>query len=196
MCQTNQPRENTPWLFRYPSYFCRGERVLDLGCGTGSDAIDIVAYGCRVVALDVDIRRVSLVSSSISADRVVGDVTSGLPFTDSSFSGVVASLSLHYFTSQDTIQVVREIARILTSGGWLTCRVNAVGDVNFGYGVGEEVEPSLFRQPEGHLKRFFNDDVLRRFLDPCFRLERITPRTILQRGVEKQTLECVAQKRG
>jgi SAM-dependent methyltransferase len=131
----------------------------------------------------------------VAALRLAADLTGGLPFQDGTFDGVVASLSLHYFRSLDTQQAIREIARVLAPSGWLLCRVNAVGDVNFGYGSGEEVEPSLFRQPEGHLKRFFDEPMLSRFLEPCFRLDKITSRTILQRGLEKRTLESVARKR-
>ena len=170
--------------------------MLDLGCGTGDDSLKLAAYGCRTVALDLDPLRVQLVPAQVAVGRVVADIATGLPFVDGSFDRVVASLSLHYFTVEVTTRAVAEVARALVPRGWLICRVNAVGDVNFGYGVGEEVEPSLFRQPEGHLKRFFDEEMLHRFLSPCFRLGQITSRSILQRGIEKQTLECVAQKRG
>ena len=188
-------RESSAWLERYLHLLSDGELVLDLGCGVGDDSVELDSFGCRVVSLDLDPERVRQVPVSAAVGRVAGDAVS-LPFADNAFNCVVSSLSLHYFTGEDTRRAFAEVARVLAPDSWLICRVNAVGDVNFGYAVGEEVEPSLFRQPEGHLKRFFNKEMLHRFLDPCFRLEQITPRTILQRGIEKQTLECVALNRG
>ncbi len=170
--------------------------MLDLGCGVGDDSLELAEVGCRVVALDLDPERVRHVPAAAVTGRVAGDVVASLPFPDCLFDCIVASLSLHYFTVEDTSRAFAEVARVLVPRGWLILRVNAVGDVNFGYGVGGEVEPSLYRQPEGHLKRFFDEEMLRRFLDPCFTLEHIVPRMILQHGIEKQTLECVAQKRG
>lgn len=170
--------------------------MLDLGCGTGEDTVELATYGSRIVALDLDPDRVQSVPAEAAIGRIVADIASGLPFRAGVFARVVASLSLHYLPSEDTTRAVAEVARVLVPNGWLLCRVNAVGDVNFGYGVGEEVEPSLFRQPEGHLKRFFDEEMLHRFLAPCFRLEQVTSRSILQHGIEKQTLECVAHKRG
>lgn len=187
-------RENTPWLEQYRSLLVPGLRVLDLGCGAGDDSIELAEYGCTVVALDLDSERVRLVPGDAARLRVAADICGGLPFRDQSFDCVVASLSLHYFSSSHTRHAIEDIARILRARGWLICRVNAIGDVNFGYGAGTEIEPSLFRQPEGHLKRFFDEPMLRRFIEPCFRLERTESRMILQRGIEKRTLECLARK--
>lgn len=188
-------RENTPWLGHFQRLLEPGVHVLDLGCGTGDDTIDLITYGCTVIALDADVRRIRQVPKRTASKRVVADITGGLPFTNNSFGLVVSSLSLHYFSENETERAVRDIARVLKEDSWLVCRVNAIGDVNFGYGQGKEVEHSVFRQPEGHLKRFFDETMIRRFLEPCFRLDQITPRTILQRGVPKQTLECLGQKR-
>jgi SAM-dependent methyltransferase len=188
-------RENTPWLGQFHHLFGPGMCVLDLGCGTGEDTREIAALGCDTFALDFNHDRVRQVPAACTRLRVVGDVVGRLPFAASTFDIVVASLSLHYFTRTDTERAIFEVARTLRQHGWLICRVNAVGDTNFGYGQGPEVEPSVFRHTEGHLKRFFDEPMLRRFLEPCFRLCKINPRTILQRGVEKRTLECLARKR-
>jgi ubiquinone/menaquinone biosynthesis C-methylase UbiE len=42
--QTHE-RENTPWIDRYASWLTPGLDVLDLGCGLGHDALDLVALG-------------------------------------------------------------------------------------------------------------------------------------------------------
>lgn len=191
----DQQRENTQWLEPYAHLLCPGDLVLDLGCGTGADSIELAALGCRVVALDFDPARVAQIPAGASTFRLAADLAGRLPFIDGAFDTVMASLSLHYFTSEQTTRAIQDIHRILVPDGYLLLRVNAIGDTNFGYGQGEEVEPSVFRHPDGHLKRFFNEPMIRRFLSPCFTLLSTRPRTILQRGIEKQTIECLARRR-
>lgn len=186
-------RENTPWLDSYAHVLSAGDLVLDLGCGTGEDTIELAEFGNSVVALDFDPMRVAQVPVGAASLRLAADLVGRLPFLDASFDSVVASLSLHYFTTGQTEQAIHEVHRVVKPGGYLICRVNAIGDINFGYGHGSEVEPSVFRQPAGHLKRFFDEEMLQRFLSPCFTLLSVRPRTILQHGIEKQTLECLAR---
>jgi SAM-dependent methyltransferase len=193
--QTCHQRENTPWLGQFAEILQPGARVLEPGCGLGHDAGELTRSGCHVTAMDLDTSRVRQVSPEMAESRVVGDVAGRLPFRSASFGVVVASLSLHYFTHRTTEHSIEDIARVLRPGGWLLCRVNAVGDVNFGYDNGDEVEPSVFRQADGRLKRFFDEPMLLAYLKPYFRVELIAPRTILQGGTEKRTLECSAQKR-
>jgi ubiquinone/menaquinone biosynthesis C-methylase UbiE len=173
-----------------------GLHVLDLGCGLGDDACELADRGCRVVALDSQADRVRQVPRLPEIElRITGDLAGHLPFRGEAFDLIVASLSLHYLDTETTKVAIAEVARVLREGCRLICRVNARGDVNFGYGQGEEVEPEVFRQPEGHLKRFFTPEMLERFLRPCFTVDRIAPRTILQNGREKRTLECLARKK-
>lgn len=170
--------------------------VLDLGCGIGDDACDLAERGCRVIALDYGIDRLRQVPERPGIElRVAGDLAGRLPFRNETFDLIVASLSLHYFNTDTTNAAVAEVARVLKGEGGLLARVNARGDYNFGYGEGAEIEPDVFRQPDGRLKRFFTPETLERFLQPCFTVERIVPRTILQHGREKRTLECLARKK-
>lgn len=173
-----------------------GTLLLDLGCGLGDDARELAERGCRVVALDGEIDRVRKVPDHPGIElRVSGDLAGHLPFRNETFDLTVASLSLHYFDAATTGRAVAEVGRVLKPGCWLLCRVNAQGDYNFGYGDGPEIEPDVFVQPDGRLKRFFTLEMLERFLEPCFTVERIAPRMILQHRREKRTLECLARKR-
>ena len=191
-----KPRENTPWLDRYAHLLKRGSLVLDLGCGTGDDAFELASARCRVVALEISLDRLIQVPEHPGIiGRVIGDLEHPLPICDGCVDLVHASLSLHYFTTPTTERIIGDIARVLRDGGVLLCRVNAEGDWNFGYGAGTEVEPNVFRQPEGHLKRFYTPQMLDHFLRPCFSDVIIDRRTIIQNGREKQTLECVCRKR-
>lgn len=78
----------------------------------------------------------------------------GMPFSDDSFELIIADLSLYYFKELDTIKILKEIRRILASGGHLIFRVNSVNDVNYGAGKGKIIEHHLYETSDGRLKRF------------------------------------------
>ena len=44
---------------RLEALFGRGDRVLDLGCGTGEDALTLAARGVRVVGIDPSPERIA-----------------------------------------------------------------------------------------------------------------------------------------
>ncbi|CAN5853136.1 class I SAM-dependent methyltransferase [soil metagenome] len=96
-----------------------GERILDLGCGTGlllrelgEATIGTVACG---VDLSVDMLQVALEHSSVL--RLAAADAHHLPFQHAAFDAVVSSSSMHHWARPD--EVLTEIARILRPGGRL-----------------------------------------------------------------------------
>lgn len=76
---------------------------------------------------------------------------------------VIADLSLHYFTEKTTIKILREIERIVKPEGILIFRVNSINDINYGSGIGIEIEKHLFETSDGRYKRFFDADDINKF---------------------------------
>jgi len=95
-----------------------GQRVLDLGCGTGTIARQMAARGCTVVGLDVDSRMLEAAGEMALVDGVEVDwveapaESTGLP--DGSFDSIVAGQSWHWF-SQD--EATAEVGRLLAPDG-------------------------------------------------------------------------------
>lgn len=95
-----------------------GQRVLDLGCGTGTIARQMAARGCTVVGLDVDSRMLEAAGEMALVDGVEVDwveapaESTGLP--DGSFDSIVAGQSWHWF-SQD--EAIAEVGRLLAPDG-------------------------------------------------------------------------------
>jgi SAM-dependent methyltransferase len=99
----------------------QGQRVLDLGCGTGGFAVAIAeATGAQVVGCD---RTPSFLAyargRSAAVEWVHGDAES-LPFADSSFDRVLISLLLHQL--EEPARAISEAFRVLRRSGALVVR--------------------------------------------------------------------------
>lgn len=130
--------------------------ILDLGCGYGNDSLYLTERGYQVLSCDKSDAAVSAVQKCVPAAQcMVIDMQEGLPFEPDSFQVVIADLCLHYFRWDDTVRIVRDLRRILKTGGVLLCRVNSINDANYGAGQGERIEENYYTVC-GKTKRFFD----------------------------------------
>jgi ubiquinone/menaquinone biosynthesis C-methylase UbiE len=105
-----------------------GERVLDLGCGTGTLAIWLkqTVPGALVTGVDADeavltrARRKALQAGvEVRLDRAMAEQ---LPYPDASFERVVSSLFFHHLQPNEKRVTLREVYRVLAPGGAAACR--------------------------------------------------------------------------
>ena len=100
-------------------------RILDLGCGTGTLAIQVKQREPRaeVVGLDADPAMLSQAREKAERAGVELTLTEGfsteLPFEDRSFDLVLSTLFFHHLDPEPKRQTAREIARVLRTGGEL-----------------------------------------------------------------------------
>ncbi|WP_368744595.1 class I SAM-dependent methyltransferase [Desertibaculum subflavum] len=98
-----------------------GRRVLDVGCGDGALAVDLLRRGAEVTGIDVSSAMIEAAKRRAAGLR--GDIAfeiadaRKLPFPDASFDVVTAITILCFI--EDAQPVFREIARVLRPGGRL-----------------------------------------------------------------------------
>ncbi len=100
-----------------------GQRVLDLGCGTGTLAllIDEERPGAEVVGLDPDPK--ALAKAKKKAEKAGRSIewregfADALPFDDASFDRIVSSLVFHHLSPDVVRATVPELRRVLKPGG-------------------------------------------------------------------------------
>src|SRR6516164_7094028 len=96
-----------------------GERVLDVGAGTGALAEKISATGAAVVCIDPDVASLAAAQKRLAGRgaEFVAAPAERIPLPDASADSAVASMSAHHW--QDRDQGFGEIARVLRPGGRL-----------------------------------------------------------------------------
>jgi SAM-dependent methyltransferase len=114
------PGHDAYWIYR-DAFFALvpapGAATLEVGCGEGRVARDLVARGHRVTGLDASPTLVRAAAEADPASRYVVGPAEALPFDDRAFDLVVAYNSL--MDVDDMPVAVLEAARVLAPGGRL-----------------------------------------------------------------------------
>ncbi len=102
-----------------------GQRVLDLGCGTGTLAMMAkrAQRQAEVFGLDADPEMLKMAHIKRDQEKleVTFDVgfTNNLPYPDASFDRVLSSIMIHHLKTPDKEKTAREVYRVLKPGGQL-----------------------------------------------------------------------------
>jgi SAM-dependent methyltransferase len=115
-----------PWLYNAAEFRKhQGEKVLEVGCGTGADLLQFAKHGALATGVDLTTNHVELARIRVGKLAVVHKADARhLPFGDESFDYVYSHGVLHHCDEPE--QVVREIFRVLRPGGRFNVHVYAL----------------------------------------------------------------------
>lgn len=181
------------WLSAYAAEIRPGSCVLDLGCGVGTNLDALLSCGAKVSAADFSSTVVEDIQKNYGEQlEAVNcfDMRCSFPYADSSFDFVVADLSLHYFSKNETHAIIAEIHRILRSGGKLLARVHSVHnlqDMN-----AEKIEENYYIVG-GIKRRYFTPEDIQALFSQWQNLQ-LDEHSINRYHRQKQIIEFSVQK--
>lgn len=142
----------------------RGKRVLEVGCGAGTDLIRFAKGGASVTGVDIAPSAVALAKQNFAQQGLEADLREAdgehLPFADGSFDVVYAHGVVQY-TANDRA-LVDEVRRVLAPGGTAVFQVyNRVSWLN---GLSKVMKVPLEHEDAPVLKKYSIGE-FRRLLD-------------------------------
>jgi ubiquinone/menaquinone biosynthesis C-methylase UbiE len=119
------------WEYNHPSQeivvvaalelLAPGSAVLDVGCGTGVDAVFLATLGYRVIGVDISEKAIKLAVRRAQASRVAVDFRLGsalkLPVEDKAVDFVSDRGLFHHLDEEERSRYGHEIGRVLRPGG-------------------------------------------------------------------------------
>jgi 2-polyprenyl-3-methyl-5-hydroxy-6-metoxy-1,4-benzoquinol methylase len=154
-----------------------GADILDVGCGAGHYAAELLARGARVTGIDG-----SATLLGHARDRVHGqatlrlhDLEQPLDFAaDAAFDGIVCALVIHHITNRR--RLLAEMRRMLRPGGWLVMSITHPTS-DWRYFGGSYYDEAWVDFPFGpgtmHFQRMTLETFLGELLDAGFMLEKL-----------------------
>jgi ubiquinone/menaquinone biosynthesis C-methylase UbiE len=128
---TEQERYSTyPWLYEVAEFKKHaGDKVLEIGCGTGADLLQFARHGAIATGIDLTSGHVELARKRLGglAQIYQADMRK-LPFANNSFDYIYCHGVLHH--SDDPEKAISEMFRVLRPGGRINIHVYAFWSYN------------------------------------------------------------------
>ncbi|KKQ43368.1 MAG: Methyltransferase type 11 [Microgenomates group bacterium GW2011_GWC1_37_8] len=173
--KTHKPDEpHSQYAEEVEKLFPRKSLVVDMGAGTGLDALYFLKNGHSVIAFDISPFALDIITQkasqyNLSTKLVTRKVDFGLhalPVKDSSVDVVYSRISLNYFGAKQTTKIFKDIYRILKSSGRAFVTLKSPDDtVEMEYleKTGSIYEPNVYIEG-GMLRSRFTQEQLREIL--------------------------------
>lgn len=178
--------------------------VLDLGCGSGHDAVALSrsgfeVSGCDISGIAMDEARKLAANANQDIDFRQLDIARPLPYRDSQFGAVVCNLTLHMFPPAIADDIVQEVERCLAPGGLFAFHVNATRDIPYRRKLQppvRELENGMYCFGQGQTMRFFAEEDCRELLKN-WKIALLEPVEMLDSkgGIVKCAWRCAAFSR-
>lgn len=188
----NKDLEEDLWIDEYKTYLNSKGKCLDLGCGIGQFSKQLIKYGYDVLSTDI---------SDIALNKVKGfnekvvklDMRDKLPFQDNEFDLVFANLSIHYFSDEDTKNLMLEIKRILKEDGLFIGSVNGIEGLKVIGNEAKEIEYHFYEY-RNKLIRLFDINDIKKYLND-FNIIKIDERETIRFEHKKNYIVFIVKNR-
>ena len=117
-----------------------GEKILDLGCGTGRHTVYLIKQGFKVYGCDCSQKALDILREIAPEIELKKCDMASLPYENDVFDAVLCHQVIQHAKSEDIKKAVNEIERVLKNGGSLYLSVPSLKHEDAV--TGEEVEPN------------------------------------------------------
>ena len=188
----NKELEADMWVDEYKNYI-NGNigNCLDLGCGIGQFSKKLMQYGYEVTSADISDIALEKVKE-FNKNIVKVDMRKKLPFEDETFDLVFANLSIHYFSEEDTRNLMLEVRRILKRNGLFIGSVNGLEGYEAIKDTAQEIEKHYWCNKNKYIRLFDFED-LKDFLN-VFEIKLIEKRSTVRFGHTKKYWIFICKK--
>ena len=122
-----------------------GDRILDVGCGSGYALRLAAQLGAEVTGLDNTPELLAIAAERVPQATLVEGVLDALPFPDATYTAVVAFNALPF--ADDPATAVRESARVVVPGGLVAATTFAEAERNESTTLNDALEPLRAARP-------------------------------------------------
>ena len=91
----------------------KGKKLLDVGCGSGLDAVHYTKEGAKVFGLDISEKEIAMARKKIIGNFAVGDMNK-LPYAENYFDIVTSIYAIQ--SSSDVTEAINEMIRVAKKG--------------------------------------------------------------------------------
>lgn len=177
--------------------------VMDLGCGSGYDAMALALSGFYVSGNDISVvaiehARKQAEKHGLNIDYLVHDIAEPMPYKDKHFDAVICNLTLHMFPAELADEIVAEVGRCLVPGGLFMFHVNSIDDLPYRSKLQPPVVSlgkEFFSFGKGQTMRFFSESACRELMSG-WSIILLEPVQMLRPDgqIQKCAWRCIAQK--
>lgn len=186
------------WIKKYEKYFNeqKDKTIIDLGCGSGINSYYLYDNGYNIIACDFSPSAIEMIKNNNSKIATMCfDMTKEMPLFNQNIGVVLASLSTHYFTLNDTKALYKSIYNLLDMSGYFIFRVNSVKEYLFNdkANIIESIEENYYRLKSGRVKRYFDIPAMCNLLKD-FKVMDINESDFVYFGNKKYFIDGIVQK--
>lgn len=167
----------------------RKTRILELGCGSGSNLWMIAKEGFDAFGIDISKEGLRLCSEMLKHWGIRAKIQLGnmlyLPFEDDWFDIVIDVVSMQHVTFSEHIKAYSEVMRVLKPGGRFFSY--HIGNKSFSYknGGGKLIDRFTIDKIANRRDPFFGNEVI------CFPTERAIEKMLIEIGFKNIGIENV-----
>ena len=152
------------------------EKILEIGCGQGRDALYFSSAGYRVNAIDISSNAIEFVNINKeilglkNLKATVHDIEKPLGFPEENFDFVYSNLALQFFTVDSLRRIFKNISKVMKKNSLFLFSTKKEGDKYYNFGLKKN---DFAFEHNGVIRYFYKSDILKNLLSEDFKVIKI-----------------------